>query len=67
MVSTTRGHGDNKGDSSHGQISRHNQKKEFWRVVEIYRPLVLLEEQRRRSYEVFEIQTILEEFAFFFT
>ena len=41
--------------------------RNFWKVLDVYNPYLQYEIQMRRFYEVFEVQSICEEFINFLT
>ena len=58
----------NEGESKDAQVSIVSlQKKEYNKMLDIYRPYLSFQLQKRRFYEVFEVQAICEEFANFYT
>eukprot|EP00347_Sterkiella_histriomuscorum_P014328 403361291 len=54
-------------DQSQNKDSVQHGKSFYWKSLEVFRPLLSYELQRRRYFEVFEVQQICEEFISFIT
>ena len=55
-------------EDTHGHMATTSSKKGFYfKIIDVYRPFLSFELQKRRYYEVFEAQNICEEFVYFLT